>query len=67
MYKFLTNQSLATTKFFRDSLLAILMMFFTSCMEVEHHVYGSKSDIKIRFVILANHSMVQPAEMSWEM
>lgn len=28
-------------------------------MEVEHHVYGSKSDIKIRFEILANHSMVQ--------
>lgn len=59
MYKFITNQSLATTKFFRDSLLAILMMFFTSCMEVEHHVYGSKKDVKVRFEILANHSMVQ--------
>ena len=62
MCKFLTNQSLVTTKFFRDSLLAILMMFFTSCMEVEHHVYGSKNDIKIRFEILANHSMVQMSD-----
>ena len=35
------------------------MMFLTSCMEVEHHVYGSKKDVKVRFEILANHSMVQ--------
>ena len=31
-------------------------------MEVEHHVYGSKSDIKICFEILANHSMVQKSD-----
>ena len=34
-------------------------MFLTSCMEVEHHVYGSKKDIKVRFEILADHAMVQ--------
>lgn len=28
-------------------------------MKVEHHVYGSKKDVKVRFEILANHSMVQ--------
>lgn len=31
-------------------------------MEVEHHVYGNKNDIKIRFEILANHSMVQMSD-----
>ncbi|MBR4347797.1 MAG: hypothetical protein IKP90_02495 [Fibrobacter sp.] len=44
---------------FRLVLPAILMLFFTSCIEVEHHVYGSKNDIKIQYEILANHSMVQ--------
>ena len=39
--------------------LVALMMLLTSCMEVEHHVYGSKKDVKVRFEILANHSMVQ--------
>lgn len=34
-------------------------MFLTSCMEVEHHVYGTKKDVEVRFEILANHSMVQ--------
>lgn len=34
-------------------------MYLTSCMEVVHHVYGSKKDVKIRFEVLANHSMVQ--------
>lgn len=43
----------------RTFLFFILLMFFTSCMEVEHHVYGSKNDIKVRIEILANHSMVQ--------
>ena len=43
----------------RTFLFSILLMFFTSCMEVEHHVYGSKNDIKVRIEILANHSMVQ--------
>ena len=28
-------------------------------MEVEHQVYGSKKDVKVRFEILAHHSMVQ--------
>ena len=44
---------------FRFSLLFLFMIVLTSCMEVEHHVYGNKNDIKIRFEILANHSMVQ--------
>lgn len=35
------------------------MFLLTSCMEVEHHVYGSKKNVKICFEILANHSMVQ--------
>jgi len=47
---------------FRFSLLFIFMIVLTSCMEVEHHVYGNKNDIKIRFEILANHSMVQMSD-----
>ena len=43
----------------RIIILIAVMMFLTSCMEVEHHVYGSKKDVKVRFEILANHSMVQ--------
>ena len=47
---------------FRFSLLFIFMIVLTSCMEVEHYVYGNKNDIKIRFEILANHSMVQMSD-----
>ena len=43
----------------RSFLFIIFIMFLTSCMEVEHHVYGSKKDIKVRFEILADHAMVQ--------
>lgn len=43
----------------RIIILIAVIMFLTSCMEVEHHVYGSKKDVKVRFEILANHSMVQ--------
>lgn len=45
--------------FSRIIILIAVMMFLTSCMEVEHHVYGTKKDVKVRFEILANHSMVQ--------
>lgn len=39
--------------------LVVVIMLLTSCMEVEHYVYGSKKDIKVRLEILANHAMVQ--------
>lgn len=46
----------------RIIILIAVMMFLTSCMEVEHHVYENKNDIKIRFEILVNHSMIQMSD-----
>ncbi len=44
---------------FRLLIFFVFMMLFSSCVEVEHYVYGSKNNTKVRLELYMNHALVE--------
>lgn len=46
----------------RSLLLFLFIMLLTSCVEVDHYVYGSKNNPKIRLEFSMNHALVEMSD-----